>query len=147
MTGNPLGESYWMCLSPCCRLLPVRDWPLLQQRDCRSENSLRSRILWRGIFWFTLHLQLRSQTIRTEDLEAGRSFRVVPNRGKDPLEKEMATHSDILAWKNPMDWGVRQATVHRQDWSDLALTGGTSNTGREGSCKHEGRGNFQWRTS
>ena len=32
---------------------------------------------------------------------------------EDPLEKEMATHSNILAWKNPMDrepWGV--ATVH-----------------------------------
>ena len=23
---------------------------------------------------------------------------------EDPLEKEMATHSSILAWKNPMDW-------------------------------------------
>ena len=26
---------------------------------------------------------------------------------EDPLEKEMATHSSILAWKNPMD---------REDW-------------------------------
>ena len=24
---------------------------------------------------------------------------------EDPLEKEMATHSSILAWKNPMDRG------------------------------------------
>ena len=30
----------------------------------------------------------------------------------DPLEKEMATHSSILAWKNPMDRGALQATVH-----------------------------------
>ena len=30
----------------------------------------------------------------------------------DPLEEEMATHSSILAWKNPMDRGVWQATVH-----------------------------------
>ena len=28
------------------------------------------------------------------------------------LEKEMATHSSILAWKNPMDLGAWQATVH-----------------------------------
>ena len=28
------------------------------------------------------------------------------------LEKEMATHSSILAWKNPMDGGAWQATVH-----------------------------------
>ena len=26
--------------------------------------------------------------------------------GEDPLEKEMATHSIILAWKNPMDRGA-----------------------------------------
>ena len=32
---------------------------------------------------------------------------------KDPLEKEMATHSSILAWENPMDRGAWQATVHR----------------------------------
>ena len=29
------------------------------------------------------------------------------------LEKEMATLSSILAWKNPMDRGARWATVHR----------------------------------
>ena len=27
-------------------------------------------------------------------------------------EKEMATHSSILAWENPMDRVVSQATVH-----------------------------------
>ena len=31
---------------------------------------------------------------------------------EDPLEKEMATHSSILAWKNPMDRGAWQGTVH-----------------------------------
>ena len=25
---------------------------------------------------------------------------------EDPLEKEMATHSSTLAWKNPMDGGA-----------------------------------------
>ena len=25
--------------------------------------------------------------------------------GEDPLEEKMATHSSILAWKNPMDRG------------------------------------------
>ena len=29
-----------------------------------------------------------------------------------PLEKEMATHSSILAWKILMDRGAGQATVH-----------------------------------
>ena len=31
---------------------------------------------------------------------------------EDPLEKEMATHSSILAWKNLMDRGSRWAAVH-----------------------------------
>ena len=30
---------------------------------------------------------------------------------EDPLEKEMATHWSILAWKNPMDRGAWRATV------------------------------------
>ena len=30
---------------------------------------------------------------------------------EDPLEKEMATHSSTLDWKNPMDRGAWQATV------------------------------------
>ena len=32
---------------------------------------------------------------------------------EDPLQKEMATHSSILAWEdNPMDRGAWRATVH-----------------------------------
>ena len=31
---------------------------------------------------------------------------------EDPLEKGMATHSSILAWRIPMDRGAWQATVH-----------------------------------
>jgi len=31
---------------------------------------------------------------------------------EDPLEKEMATHSSILAWRIPVDRGAWPATVH-----------------------------------
>ena len=31
---------------------------------------------------------------------------------EDPLEKQVATHSSILAWEIPMDRGAWQATVH-----------------------------------
>ena len=31
---------------------------------------------------------------------------------EDPLEREMATHSSILAWKNLMDRGAWWAAVH-----------------------------------
>ena len=38
------------------------------------------------------------------------------------LEKEMATHSSILAWKNSMDRGAWQATVHgvTKSWMQLS---------------------------
>ena len=32
---------------------------------------------------------------------------------EDPLEKGMATHSNILAWKIPMDRGAWRGPVHR----------------------------------
>ena len=31
---------------------------------------------------------------------------------EDPLEEGMATHSNILAWRIPMDGGAWQAAVH-----------------------------------
>ena len=38
---------------------------------------------------------------------------------EDPLEKEMATRSSILAWRIPMDRGAWRATVHGVEESDL----------------------------
>ena len=40
----------------------------------------------------------------------------------DPLEKEMATHSSILAWKNPTDRGTWQAKVcgAAKSWTRLS---------------------------
>ena len=41
---------------------------------------------------------------------------------KDPLEKDMATQSSILAWRIPMDRGAWQATVHgvAKSWTSLS---------------------------
>ena len=41
---------------------------------------------------------------------------------KYPLEKEMETHSSILAWKNPMDRGAWQATVQGVAKSNTQLS-------------------------
>ena len=41
---------------------------------------------------------------------------------EDPLENEMAIHSSILAWKNPMDGGVGRAIVHRVSKSQKRLS-------------------------
>ena len=40
---------------------------------------------------------------------------------KDPLEKEMATHCSILAWRIPMDREAWWATVHRVAKSQMSL--------------------------
>ena len=45
---------------------------------------------------------------------------------EDPLEKEMATHSSILAWRIPMDGGAWWATVHGVAKSQTRLSNFTS---------------------
>ena len=47
-----------------------------------------------------------------KNLPAIQETQVLSLGWEDPLEKEMATHSSILAWKNPMDRGAWQATLH-----------------------------------
>ena len=49
----------------------------------------------------------------SKDLPAMEETQVQSLGQEDPLEKKMATHSSILAWKNPMDRGAWKATVHR----------------------------------
>ena len=39
-------------------------------------------------------------------------MQVLPLGWKDPLEKEMAIHSSILAWRIPMGRGAWWATLH-----------------------------------
>ena len=41
---------------------------------------------------------------------------------EDPLEKGMATHSSILAWRIPMDRGAWWATVHEVTKSRTGLS-------------------------
>ena len=54
--------------------------------------------------------QLLSQMVKK--LLAMQETRVLSLGWEDPLEKGMATHSSILAWKIPMDRGAWQASVH-----------------------------------
>ena len=43
--------------------------------------------------------------------------------GENPLEEEIATHSSILAWENPVDTGAWQATVQgaTKSWTGLSV--------------------------
>ena len=43
--------------------------------------------------------------------EDSRGAALIPGE-EDPLEEEMATHSNFLAMESPMDRGARWATVH-----------------------------------
>ena len=42
---------------------------------------------------------------------------------EDPLEKEMATHFSILAWKTPWTEESGRATVHGMDNKESDMTG------------------------
>ena len=59
-------------------------------------------ILFNGLpWWLMVRILLPMQETQTQSLD-----------WEDPLEEEMATHFSIRAWKNPMDKGAWQATVH-----------------------------------
>ena len=47
-----------------------------------------------------------------KNLPALQETTVRPLGWESPLEKEMATHPSILAWRNPVDRRAWQATVH-----------------------------------
>ena len=49
---------------------------------------------------------------RIKSLSATRETQVRSLGREDPLEKEMATHSNILAWRIPMDRRTWWTTVH-----------------------------------
>ena len=57
--------------------------------------------------------------VRTFHTKAITTFKG-PEEGS--AEKEMATHSSILAWRIPMDRGAWQATVHgvTKSWTQLS---------------------------
>ena len=56
-----------------------------------------------------------------QNMPAVQETQIQPLGQEDPLEKEMATHPSILAWRIPMDRGAWQATVHgvAKCWTQL----------------------------
>ena len=58
-------------------------------------------------------LKMTSLVVQTvKNLPAMQETWVQSLSWEDPLEKEMATHSSALAWKNLMDRGAWWAAVH-----------------------------------
>ena len=66
-----------------------------------------------------LQPSLVAQTVK--NLPAMQETRVQSLGREDPLGKGMATHSSILAWRNPMDRGAWRATVCRvtKSWTEM----------------------------
>ena len=62
--------------------------------------------------WKTGQLQGFPVAQRLNRLPGMQETRVRSPGREDPLEKEMAPHSSILAWRIPMDRGAWWATVH-----------------------------------
>ena len=56
---------------------------------------------------------------------------------EDPLEKEMATHSSLLAWRIPTDRGAQWAIVHGVSKSRTQLNDFTSLLKLSGGVSHD----------
>ena len=85
-----------VCLAACgTGLTPTEEWIMHQINE--AVNSSRET-------------SLAAQTVK--NLPAMPVTQVRSLGWEDPLEKRMATHSSILAWRIPWTEGARWATVH-----------------------------------
>ena len=91
---DPITES-----SPWIRLSPARppEWPREKEWARFTATHLEASQLVLAVK--KIHLPVQETWIR-------------PLGREDPLEKEVATHSSILAWRIPMDRGAWRASVH-----------------------------------
>ena len=75
-----------------------------------SSMTKRCQILNTTLNLKILRASLVAQMVK--DLPAMQETWVQSLAWEDPLEEGMATHSNILAWRIPMDQVAWQATVH-----------------------------------
>ena len=65
------------------------------------------------------HCQVSFRNPKTGKLLKTKSYRISEKGWEDPLEKGMATHSSILAWRISWTEGAWWATVHGVAESDM----------------------------
>ena len=73
---------------------------------CHAERKHRKSDLTPHSWWTPLAAQM------VKNLPAMQETQVWYLGREDPLEKEMLTHSSLLAWRSPMDRGAWRATLH-----------------------------------
>ena len=61
----------------------------------------------------SLSTHLKARWLNGKEFAAKQETWVRSLGQEESLKKEMATHSSILSWENPMDRGSWRATVHR----------------------------------
>ena len=85
-------DWFWLGFSPAC-------WISFSSEGKSKINTLRDLMHFTCIVLITLWPLLVAQSAKS--LPAMRDTRVQSLGWEDPLEKEMETHSRILAWRNP----------------------------------------------
>ena len=106
---------------------PSSTWTCPVHKRTQHEESSIIHVYLRSRSWFHTDLLfwrnfLVAQTVK--NLPAMQKNQVQSLGWEDPLEKEMAPHSSILAWKIPwMEETGRLQSMgsQRHDWSDLAF--------------------------
>ena len=83
---------------------------LKRQKEFAKEEK-QKEIISNGLTCSQKGASLIDQPVK--NLPTMQETRVLSLGRQDPLEKEMATHSSILAWRIPTDRGFWWATVHR----------------------------------
>ena len=107
--------------------IKFRDSPLkksLKWEQCQLANVENHKIISWGCFKALWMAYLVAQMAK--NLPAMQETQVQSRGGEDPVEKKMATHSSILAWKIPKDRGTWWPTVHGVTKSQTQLSDQTT---------------------
>ena len=102
-----LGRADWRCLGKAPAFQPY----------CGNLNMKEIWSLWASLL---------AQTVKNPPVM--RETWVWFPGWEDRLEEDMATHSSILAWRIPMDWGAWWAMVHGVAGSDTTEQLNTQHT-------------------
>ena len=97
-------------------MLIIADIAIIQVR----RHQLLKLTIFEHPLWLRVRVSIVAQTVK--NLPAMQETQVRSLGEEDPLEKGMATHSSILAQRNPMDRGAWWATVHgiTKSWTRLS---------------------------
>ena len=95
LSGKPYGQRKLVHYSP---------WD--HKESDTTKQLTQYYYSWFGLPWWL------SRKESTCSAEAAGGIGSVPGLGRFPGGENMATHSSVLAWRIPMDWGAWWATVH-----------------------------------